>query len=244
MELGNKLKITYQSLTDREIVDKITNKDKHDEEAATYLLWDRYNSLLHKHFNNLIHLNPYEWYDYSVESLFVYLRGENGHWDKLSNFNWQSKFCYWFKKVSYNHFNDLRDKLIEKGIIFVSRDDDDPKNPKHEPVDDTHERNRRKVELLEAIRSLEDLDQKFVVMKRLEGYNSKEIAELMKIMWEKEGIKRTSLQNVRDENGNYLLDENGKKVKIVAPLVPTNQYVDVLMERAKKELKKIIVTID
>ena len=91
---------------------------------------------------------------------------------------------------------------------------------------------------------MEDLDQKFVVIKRLEGYNSKEIAELMKLMWEKEGIKRTSLQNVRDENGNYVLDENGKKVKVVAPLVPSNQYVDVLMERAKKELKKIIVTID
>lgn len=244
MELGNKYRNAYQDLTDRQIVDRIIEKDKHDEEAATYLLWDRYNNLLHKHFNNLIHLDPYEWYDYSVESLFVYLRGDNGRWEKLSSFNWQSQFCYWFKKVSYNHFNDLRDKLIEKGIILVSLDDDDQKNSKREPVDDPTGRNRRKVELVEAIRNLKDLDQKFVVTKRLEGYNSKEIAELMKVMWENEGIKRTSLQNVRNEKGEYVLDENGKKVKVVAPLIPTNQYVDVLMERAKKELKKIIVTID
>lgn len=223
MELSNKIINTYCNLTDRQIVDKITDKKKHDEEAATYLLWYKYNNLLHKHFNNLIHLDPYEWYDYSVESLFLNLRGNNGQWDKLSNFRWESRFCCWFKRVSKNHFNDLREKLIEKGVIIVSTDDDDSNKRKREIVDPAPNRNRIKVEVVEAINKLEDIDQKFVVFKRLEGYSSKETAVLLQQMW--------------DENNIVRIDK-GKVIKASAG------YVDVRMQRAKIELKKIIGTID
>lgn len=45
--------------------------------------------------------------------------------------------------------------------------------------------------LLEAIGMLKDPDQKFVILKRLQGYNSKEIAELLTKAWEKHGVKST-----------------------------------------------------
>lgn len=212
----------YEKLSDKEIVDKVITPP-HDEEAATYLLWNRYGSLLYKHFHQLIHLDPYEWYDYSVEGLFDYLRGGNGRWEKLSNFKWNARFCCWFKKVSYNYFNSLRDNLIEKGIVIISIDSDGSKIKKFEPVDDSHERNRIKVHVIEAIQKLEDIDQKFVVMKRLEGYKSKEIANLLQQMWDRNGIVRM---------------DKGKVIKASAG------YVDVRMQRAKENLKKIIVTID
>lgn len=219
MELNNAIKDKYTRLSDKELVDAIIKEGKHDEEAATFLLWNRYDGLLHKHFYNLIHLDLNEWYDYSVTSLFMYLRGENGEWDKLRNFGWKSKFCYWFKKVSYNHFNDVREDLIEKGVIVVSIDEDGP----IDLIDGDVERIRRKTELLEAIAQLQDIDQKFVVLKRLQGYNSKEIACLLQKMWDKNGIVRM---------------DKGHKVEASVG------YVDVRMQRAKKELKKIMVSID
>ena len=76
---------------------------------------------------------------------------------------------------------------------------------------------------MEAIAKLEDPDQRFVVLKRLQGYSSKEIAELMQQSWDKHGIVRM---------------DKGKRV------IPTSGYVDVRMQRAKEELRKLIVTID
>ena len=44
----------YEKLSDKEIVVLITDEKKHDEEAATYLLWDRYSPLLHKFFLDIM----------------------------------------------------------------------------------------------------------------------------------------------------------------------------------------------
>lgn len=211
----------YEKLSDKEIVVLITDEKKHDEEAVTYLLWDRYSPLLHKLFFDTI--KDMEWYDYAVESLFIYLRGEDGEWHKLSDFEWRSSFGYWFKRTSFRHFLDVRKQLIEDGKFFVYIDDDNPEKPSIQLSDPDIERNRQKAMLMEAIAELEDSDQRFVVLKRLQGYSSKEIADLMQQSWEKHGIVRM---------------DKGKRV------IPTPGYVDVRMQRAKEELRKLIVTID
>ena len=77
--------------------------------------------------------------------------------------------------------------------------------------------------LMEAIAMLEDTDQRFVVLKCLQGCSSKEIVDLMRQSWDKHGIVRM---------------DKGKRV------IPTPGYVDVRMQRAKVELRKLIVTID
>ena len=74
--------------------------------------------------------------------------------------------------------------------------------------------------LIEAFWKLEDDDQRFVMMKRLEGYRSREIAELLKIKWQKNGIVKYNNEN-----------------KIV---VPDEDYVNVLAHRAKRALKRIM----
>lgn len=211
----------YETLSDKEIIVLITDEKKHDEEAATYLLWDRYSPLLHKLFLDII--KDMEWYDYAVESLFIYLRGDDGEWHKLRAFEWRCSFGYWFKRTSYRHFLDVRKQLIEDGEILVSIDDDDPEKPTVQLSDPDFERNLQKTMLMEAIAMLEDPDQRFVVLKRLQGYSSKEIADLMRQSWDKHGIVRM---------------DKGKRV------IPTPGYVDVRMQRAKVELRKLIVTID
>ncbi len=70
---------------------------------------------------------------------------------------------------------------------------------------------------------LKDPDQKFVIIKRLQGYNSTEIARLMKKSWDKHGVKKY------DNKGN-IVD-------------PTSAYVDVRAQRAKENLKEIIVKL-
>lgn len=214
-------KKNYEELSDKEIIFLVTDEEKHDEEAATYLLWDRYSPLLHKLFFDII--REIEWYDYTIESLFIYLRGEDGTWHKLSTFEGRSSFGTWLKRIAYNHFLDVRVELIEKHEDVLSIDDDDSDRPSIQISDPDIERNRRKAMLLEAIAQLQDPDQKFVVLKRLEGHDSCEIAELMQKMWDKHGIVRI---------------HNGKRV------IPTAGYVDVRMQRAKEELKRILVTTD
>ncbi len=74
--------------------------------------------------------------------------------------------------------------------------------------------------LMEAIGKLKDDDQRFVMLKRLEGYKSKEIADMLQMKWQKYGIKKYN-------NKNELV-------------VPDAGYVDVHTQRAKAILKIIM----
>jgi len=86
-----------------------------------------------------------------------------------------------------------------------------------------YERRQLKVLLLEAVGQLDDPDQKFVILKRLQGYDSREIALLLQKRWEKHGIRKF---NNRHEE-----------------VVPDAAYVDVRTQRAKENLRKIIAGI-
>ena len=86
------------------------------------------------------------------------------------------------------------------------------------------ERRMRKVMLMEAVGQLKDADQKFVILKTLEGYDSSEIALLLAKKWRKQGIVKY------DNLGNAV--------------VPSAGCVDVRRQRAKAELKRILGTID
>lgn len=132
----------------------------------------------------------------------------------------------WLGKTARNRFVEIKSALIGKENIIISIDvDDEGKAPVQLSDDDIEEYDiiQRRIILMEAIGKLTDLDQKFVVLKRLQGYNSREIAELMKKMWNKKGIVRI---------------DKGKRV------IPSAGYVDVRMQRAKEELKRLIVTLD
>ena len=166
------------------------------------------------------------WYEDCLGDLFEYLKGKERDWNKLRTFEWRSKFGPWLSTTARHRFIEIKPYLIGKIENPLSIDDTDgdkalvqlPENGGEE-----YERLERKVFLMEAVGMLKDPDQKFVILKRLQGYNSKEIAELMKMSWAKHGIKKY------DNKGNLV--------------VPTSGYVDVRTQRAKENLKEIIVKL-
>ena len=214
----------YKEYDDRDLVNKIITKP-YNEEAAAYLIYNRYNPLLSKLYRDTFQKDT-SWYEHCLGDLFEYLKGKNQEWNKLRTFQWRCKLGPWLGKTARNRFVEIKSALIGKENIIISIDvDDEGKAPVQLSDDDIEEYDiiQRRIILMEAIGKLTDLDQKFVVLKRLQGYNSREIAELMKKMWNKKGIVRI---------------DKGKRV------IPSAGYVDVRMQRAKEELKRLIVTLD
>lgn len=213
-------KLDYSKLSDRQVVAKIL-AEPHDEEAAVYLLHDRYTPLLRKLYccftSNAI------WFDDCVDELFMYIKGKDGSWRILVNFEWRSTFGYWLKRIAYSKFRDILPKLIENHGRNVSIDNNNPMQMPLQLPDrnkETTEHRMDLVMLMEAIGKLKDDDQRFTMFKRLEGYKSKEIAEMLKIKWKKYGI-------VKYNNDNEVV-------------IPDEGYVNVHMQRARKELKIIL----
>lgn len=214
----------YAELNDKEIVNKIINKP-YNEEAAAYLIYNRYDPLLHKLYREIYDKDP-SWYEDCLGDLFGFLKGKERDWNKLRTFQWRSKFGAWLSSTARHRFIEIKPYLIGKIENPLSIDDTDgDKAPVQLPENggEEYERLERKILLMEAVGMLKDPDQKFVILKRLQGYNSKEIAELMKKSWAKHGIKKY------DNKGNLV--------------VPTSGYVDVRTQRAKDNLKEIIVKL-
>ena len=213
-------RLDYSKLSDKQIVVKIL-ADPHDEEAAAYLLHDRYAPLLLKEYSSLT--NDGTWYDDCVDELFIYLRDKDYSWHALACFEWRSTLGYWLKKVARSRFLEVLPKLIENGGRNVSIDSDESEKTKVQIPDggaEIYERRLRKVMLMEAIGLLND-DEKFVIIKRLQGYNSKEIAELLDKKWKEQ---------------NFVM-YNHKGEVVVANV----EYVDSKAQKARKHLKKIMV---
>jgi len=216
-------KINYDKLSDKQIVEMIL-ADPHNEEAAFFLLHDRYNPLLHKLYYCLT--KDDKWFEDCVHELFLHIKGKDCSWQTLYSFEWRSSFGYWLKRVAWKKLCEILPKLIENSDINVPLDNDDPQKPKVRIAVDGEEcieRDLRKVMLMEAIGKLEDDKQRFALLKRLEGYPSKAIAILFQMKWKKEGI-------VVYNNKNEIV-------------VPNEHYVNVLIQRGKKELRKIMVEL-
>lgn len=218
----------YEKMTDQQLVEKVTkvpSGESANEEAVAFLLYNRYTPLLTKLYRYVFQLHQGYYYD-CLGDLFIYLKGSDSNWNKLRNFEWRSTFGTWLTPIAAHRFEKIKPYLIDKIPYSVSIStggdevDDSPKFQLPEESAEDYERNERKVMLLEAISKLEDEDQKFVILKRLQGYNSKEIAELLQKRWMKHGIKKY------DNDGNLV--------------VPSSGYVDVRTQRAKENLKKII----
>ena len=225
----------YEKMADQQLVELILAVP-HNEEAAAYLLYERYYNMLQGVYYNVLKSLYGEdtkcnmWRDDCISEIFIYLRGIHGDWHAFSTFEWRCQFSTWLSGVVYNKMLDILPRLIEKGNNFLSINPDDDDVEQDKPVvqlpdggEDDYERREQKVLLLEAIGQLKDDDQRFIILKRLQGYNSKEIATLLQYKWQKHGIKKY----------------NNKKELVV----PDAAYVDVRTQRAKENLKKIIIQL-
>lgn len=214
----------YEGYTDKELVELVTRPQtarRPNEEGVAFLLYKRYDPLLHRLYLE-IYDKRYDLYGDCLGDLFAYLKKGEPAWHKLIDFEWRSSFGVWLSKTARNRFAENRPYLIGKFTKTLSIDGEKEENPVQLPDDgvEEYEDKERKVILMEAVSLLKDEDQKFVIIKRLQGYNSKEIAILLQKRWTKHGIVKYN---------------NKKQV-----VVPDAAYVDVRTQRAKDNLQKII----
>lgn len=222
----------YEGYTDRELVELAiqppTGK-KPNEEGVAFLLYNRYDPLLHKLYLE-IYGKQHDLYGDCLNDLFIYLKSGEPVWRKLINLEWRSSFGTWLGVTARHRFVEIKPILIGRCPNAFSIDDDTStalstgkdRNPVQLPDNgvEEYEDKERKVVLMEAISLLKDSDQKFVMVKRLQGYNSKEIAILLQKRWAKHGIVKYN-----------------NKERVV---VPDAAYVDVRTQRAKENLQIII----
>lgn len=207
--------IKYSELPDKEIVDLIIAGN---EEAMLYLLYDRYENDLKfyawRYYDSLAYLEDL------INYLYIQFKGKKGDWQPLKSFQWKCKFRTWFCSVASHLFLEKRDELIGLGGKDGSKGTDGGDKPIPEPTPEPE--NQKLVMLMEAINRLENDDYRFILIKELEGYNHKEIAEMMV-------AKRKKLNKVTFYKG-----------KIV---VPDAHYVDMNKARALREVKAIVEQI-
>lgn len=184
----------YTDLSDKEIVAMIL-AEPHDDEAAAYLIYDRYEPLClaicQKALDGVHRLDELQ------SELFMLLKGRRGDWHALRSFGWRSTFGRWLSITAYNLALDLRRQLVENEGRNTSLDDGwtDPGSearPLEISFDEEQQRERRYSILLlcEVIHTLKNPDQQFVVAHRLRGYSSKEVAQMLRDLWAEQGIVR------------------------------------------------------
>ena len=202
--------VIYGTLTDKELIDLIL--DEGNEEALLYLIYERYERKLkyyaYRYYDSL------EYYEDLCNELYLHLKGKDGDWSVLHNFQWRSSFATWFSLVASHLFWKKRDELIGREDDFGSKREGEGEQPIPEPPIEPE--NEKRVMLLEAISRLKDEDYRLIIIKELEGYNHKEIAEML--------VEKRK----RDGKVSYY---NGKEV------VPDARYVDMNKARALKEIK-------
>ena len=206
---------SYRDMTDKEIVDLIIAGN---EEAMLYLLYDRYENDLKfyawRYYDSLVYLEDL------INYLYIQFKGKKGDWQPLKSFQWRCKFRTWFCSVASHLFLEKRDELIGLGGKGGSKGTDGGDKPLPEPTPEPE--NQKLVMLMEAINRLENDDYRFILIKELEGYNHKEIAEMMVVKRKKE---------------NKVTFYKGKIV------VPDAHYVDMNKARAIREVKAIVEQI-
>lgn len=209
--------INFDDFTDRQLVELVTQPKNGiaNEEGIAFLLYKRYNPLLAALYRDIISKNMSLYYDDCINDLFIYLKDGEPEWHKLAGIRWKSTFGSWLKPTARHRFVYYKKALF--GCLPESEDSLDAEDDGRFRIQiadlsqEDYEKRERKVLLLEAIRMLDNADQRFVIIKRLRGYNGHEIADLLKKHWEKHGR--------------------------AYDFTPTNLYVNNLIRDAKWNLK-------
>lgn len=213
----------YEKLSDRDIVDRII-REPYDDEAAAYLIYVRYaplcRSISLKTFGGMDRLDELQ------SELFMLLKGKNRDWHALRAFGWRSSLGRWLSITAYNLSLELRRQLSENDGRNTSLDmgwnaDNDNPGEISIPVDEEKQQERRynMILLNEAIHMLENPDQRFVVIHRLKGYSSKEVAEMLQAHW----------------NANDIVRYNNRKEVVK----PDSGYIDNLFKRGYDRVAQI-----
>ena len=217
------MKDKYDKLSDQEIISLVVEKG--NEEVLTFLLYEKYYNrfcfLAYRYYRTLYYL------DDLIDELYIHLKGDDRGWKVLRSFQFKSKLETWTCRVASNLFQEKRAELIgfqEKTVsINVSDMKDVMDLPESEPDYDPLDA----VLLLEAISCLEDEDDRFILLKELEGYSPKELSQMLAEKWKKRGqIKIRKVPNTSDGS--------------VKEVIPTVGYIYTRKSRVLKEVSTIM----
>jgi len=207
----------YELFDDRQLVEKALSGN---EEAMLFLIFKRYAPLLKKLCNR--YYGDYFYLEQLQIELFIHLK-END-WHRTRSFGWKSSFGTWLGIVAGNLFIKKMPELIgiTKYSVYIGEDGDEGEVnlPNPEPP---HENDMNMILMIEAIHQLEDKDQRFIILRELDGYTPREIARLLEDYRRKENRLKTRLVNGQREE-----------------IIPTAEYVHMLKGRAKENLRAIV----
>lgn len=167
-----KVLLDYKTLTDRELV--ALTLDEGNEEALLYLIYERYERRLK--FITFRYYDSLEFYDDLCNELYIHLKGRNGDWVPLRDFQWRSSFATWLSLVAARLFWKKRSEFIvfEEDLDSISTNGDgELPTPPEEPE------NEQLVMVMEAINRMGNDDRRFIILKELEGYRHKDIADML-----------------------------------------------------------------
>lgn len=197
---------SYRKRTDQELVSMIIDGN---EEAFLFLLYDRYRA------DVLYHVTAFDQSDYYIEdvisAIYKSLKGNEQTWAPLSNFQWKCKFRAWLNRIIYNECCHFFKKKIDTIDLPISIKEEGAEEHLNELV------------LMEAIARLQDEDGRYILLRVLEGYTSKEIAVLLEMKRRCEGrIKRRP---------------DGKEI------IPSAGYIDNYKKKSIIRIKAIVKVI-
>lgn len=206
--------INYTTLPDKKLVALILDGN---EDAGMHLVYVKYDKDIDYHilryYDNLL------FKDDLTNYLYIQVKGTKGDWSPLRSFQWRCTLRTWFNSVASHLFLEKKKELIGLGNISTSIDTPEGANVAKRIIQDEN-KNANLVMLMEAINRLENEDYRFILIKELEGYKPKEIAQLL---------------------GKMRIDEARlKKRSDGSSITPTADYVYMIKNRAVKEVKVIV----
>lgn len=206
--------INFALLPDKKLVLMILDGN---EDAGVHFVYVRYDKDID--YQILRYYDDLRFKDDLTNYLYIQIKGSNGDWSPLRSFQWRCSLRTWFNSVASHLFLEKKKVLIGLGDVSTSIDTSEGETYAGRLVQD-EKKNTKLVMLMEAINRLKNEDYRFILLKEIEGYSAKEIAQLL-------GKKR--------------IEENRVKKRPSGALItPNADYVYMIKNRALKDVKVIV----
>ena len=211
----------YYSMSDAELIQRILSKPC-DGVAADFLIFEKYNPLLWGIYKEIYDEKKFDYFEDCKSELKIYLLGKDLRWNKLAGIEYKECISSWLETTARRRFIAIKPKLIDISSNSLSIDAEEPEKPKVQisvNFESLYDDQESMAIVMEALATLKG-DEHFCMLMDLKGYAHKDIAEMLRIKWEREGIKKKSSKKGVD----YVIPDSGN--------------VNVYIQRAKKEIIK------
>lgn len=213
----------YSQMSDGELIKRILAKPC-DGYAADYLILEKYSPMLHEVYSKIFGANSHDYFEDCKSELKIYLMGEDLSWKKLAGIRKKDSINTWLKKTSTRFFISIKPKMIDivSESVSIDIDEEELDRPQIQiPVnfEALYEAQESMAVVMEAFATLTD-NERFCMWMDMKGYAHKDIAEMLRLKWEREGTKVKS-------------SKSG-----VEYVTPDAGYVNGRIQRAKEKIAK------